>query len=92
MAIERELRETNDQNRNRADNLNLLVHKGQESERKELIELQIKLSHLTQEKTIKEECHNKQILDLKHRMQDELLEKERLQIENKAMAERHTHE
>jgi hypothetical protein len=44
MAIERELRESNDQNRMRADELSLLVHKGQESERKELIELQIKVS------------------------------------------------
>ena len=43
----------------------MMVHKGQETERKELIEMQIKLSQLTQEKTIKEEVSNKQILDLK---------------------------
>lgn len=92
IAIERELREGNEHLRVRADELNLIVHKGQETERRELIELQIQLSQLTQEKTIKEECHSKQVLDLKHRLQDELLEKERLQIENKAMLERHNHE
>ena len=92
LAIERELRESNDNNRMRADELSLVVHKGQEAERKELIELQIKVSQLTQERTIKEECHNKQLLELKHRMQDELLEKERISIENKALAERNTHE
>ena len=92
MAIERELRESNEQNRLRADELQLFVHKGHETERKEMIEMQIKLSQLQQEKTIKEECHNKQVMDLKHKMQDELLEKERLQIELRALSERHTHE
>lgn len=77
-AIERELREQNDHNRQRADELTLHLHKGQETERKDLIEMQIKLSQLNQEKSIKEECHNKQVLDLKQRMQDEVLEKERL--------------
>jgi hypothetical protein len=43
-AIERELRDQNDHNRQRADELQLMLHKGQEQERKELIELQIKLS------------------------------------------------
>lgn len=64
-AIEREVRDQNDLNRARADELQMMVHKGQETERKELIEMQIKLSQLTQEKTIKEEVSNKQILDLK---------------------------
>jgi len=45
-----------------------MVHKGQETERKELIELQIKLSQIQQEKTIKEEYHNKQVLELKQNM------------------------
>jgi hypothetical protein len=39
--------------------MELMVHKGSEMERKELIEMQIKLSQITQEKTIKEEYHNK---------------------------------
>lgn len=63
--IEREIREKSDTHRKRAEDLELLVHRGQETERKELIEMQIKLSQITQEKTIKEEFHNKQILELK---------------------------
>ena len=48
--IEREVRDKNDQNRKKAEELQLMVHKGQETERKELIELQIKLSQIQQEK------------------------------------------
>lgn len=70
----------------------MMVHKGQETERKELIEMQIKLSQLTQEKTIKEEVSNKQVLDLKQRLQDEMLEKERFQADVRAASERHNHE
>lgn len=44
MAIERELRETNEGQRVKLDELNRHLHKGQEAERKELIELQIKVS------------------------------------------------
>ena len=54
--------------------------------------MQIKLSQLTQEKSIKEEFHNKQVMDLKQSLQNEILEKERLQIEFKSMNERNIHE
>ena len=65
MHIEREVREQNDQNRKKAEELSLIVHKGQEGERKELIEVQIKLSQLEQEKAIKDEYHSKQVMDMK---------------------------
>ena len=42
-----------------------MVHQGKDGERKELIELQIKLSQVQQEKSIKEELHNQQVLELK---------------------------
>ena len=65
MQIENDVREKSEKNRKKAEEMELLVHKGSEMERKELIEMQIKLSQITQEKTIKEEYHNKQVLDLK---------------------------
>ena len=37
----------------------MLVHKGKDGERKEMIEMQIKVNQLEQEKQIKEEMHNK---------------------------------
>ena len=54
--------------------------------------MQIKLSQITQEKTIKEEYHNKQVLELKQQLQSEILEKERLQVDLKSSNERHSHE
>ena len=90
--IERDLQEKSDRNRQRAEELELMVHKGKEGERKELIELQIKLSQMTQEKPIKEEYSSKQLLELKQQMQSEMLEKERLQIEVKSLEERNMHE
>jgi|TARA_B110001450_G_C17525441_1_gene442340 hypothetical protein len=63
--IEREVREKSGANQKRAEELQLLVHRGQETERKELIEMQIKLSQLTQENAIKDQFHSKQLLDLK---------------------------
>lgn len=90
--IEREIREKSNTNQKRADELQLLVHRGQETERKELIEMQIKLSQLTQENTIKDQFHSKQLLDLKQQLQEEIIEKERLQIEQKSAAERHQHQ
>jgi hypothetical protein len=65
MQIENDIRLKSDKNRKKAEELELLLHKGQDMERKELIEMQIKLSQLTQEKTIKEEYHNKQVMELK---------------------------
>ena len=57
--IERDLQGKADKNRERADNLEFVVHKGKDSERKEMIELQIKLSQVEQELSIKEDMNNK---------------------------------
>lgn len=92
IQIENNVREKSEKNRKKAEEMELMVHKGSEIERKELIEMQIKLSQITQEKTIKEEYHKKQVLDLKQSLQSELLEKERLQVEVKSSNERHSHE
>ena len=42
--MEKDLQEKADKNRERAESLELMVHKGKDVERKELIELQINLS------------------------------------------------
>lgn len=57
--IEKDLLERAEKNRERADGLELMVHKGKDGERKEMIEMQIKVNQLEQEKSIKEEMHNK---------------------------------
>ena len=54
--------------------------------------MQIKLSQLTQENGIKDQMNNKQLLDLKQQLQDEIIEKERLQIAVKSADERHVHQ
>ena len=82
--IERDLRDRGDTNRKKAEDLQMMIHKGSENERKELIELQIKVSQLTQENTIKDEYHSKQVLELKTSLQSEQLEKERAQMEFKS--------
>lgn len=43
-CIERELRDQNDQHRKKVDQLQQIVNKAKETERNELIELQLKLS------------------------------------------------
>ena len=47
MQIENDVREKSEKNRKKAEEMELIVHKGSEMERKELIEMQIKLSQIT---------------------------------------------